>query len=624
MLRHRAISMAAALFLLVLGDSVMSQTIKPISIKDKNEVVTLVQGNHAYLSTYQNTGDGRMKTALDKIGADPTVLHIDINDLLGTTLTVPENIHLIHMGGAVIDLAGHDLQIEGTFIAGSSQVFTGTGNVGFASGVTAKMLPQWWGDNTSQNVQKALDAAVVCGAELFLTAGNYIFTAPVTHDFSGSAMDIRSLTIRGSGPGHTIIDNQTTGEAAFRIGTVTPSTDWAWFVTFGGLEITSTTGTGNQGLDVEDIWNGRIHDCFIHHLAGDGIFMRAGQVNDLGLCKTWTIERSVIFYNKGYGINLSGVDYQEVAYNIVMDQLDIEVNDKGGIFAAAESAKITHCNIAYNGKDQFSQGGIHLTGVLGQWVYGNTISGNGFEGNYPYDIFADRVSNTTIRNNGFYRVNQLGANKPDNFILLGTGAGAINAEIGLNEFSSGITGDPFTAVIGGPGLLSVAMDNNEFNIQASDTRHTFDVATKLTVRRYGDTTYSNQTLGFTGPGQVAADTILSRGSAGILKVKGGVANALQTVSSQFYSISIDCGEGLNVLHTLSENTTVKPPLNATTGAVLNLVIFQGTGAYTISFDPIFKLAEPFSASALHYSSIRFLFTGLDWIQLGGAAIDAPM
>ena len=37
-----------------------------------------------------------------------------------------------------------------------------------------------------------------------------------------------------------------------------------------------------------------------------------------------------------------------------------------------------------------------------------------------------------------------------------------------------------------------------------------------------------------------------------------------------------------------------------------------------------SVAKPGHASGLHFSTIRFVYTGLYWVQLGAAAIDAPL
>ena len=585
-------------------------------------------GSHHYLSRFTDSGSGRLAAAVDGIGPAPAVLVVDIDDALRGDVTVPATIHLVHFGAAQIDLAGHELEIDGGLFARKNQLFAGVGDVVFATGTMERILPQWWGSNTSQSVQKALTAAVDCGAELFLPTGEYIFTESVGHDFAHTALDIHSFSVHGAGPGHTVIHNQTAGGPALRFETVNAPTDWAWFITIGGLEIT-TTGSGGNGIEVADAWNGRIHDCFIHDLGGDGIFMQSGAVADVCLCKTWNIERSVIFSNSGYGIHLQGNDYEEVSYNIIMDQLDVECNAAGGIYAAVERAQITNSVLAYNGADASSHGGIHVTGVVGHWVHNNIIAGNGFEANYPYDIYVDRAVETSIEQNGFARISFLGKIQPDNFIVLGNpdslpNAGAINVEVKLNKFRSAYPASPFTAIKGSPELTNVELDNNIFHIESSDRRFDFHEDTKVTYSDFGDKAFTNQAIRFASPGTGEIDTYIERGSAGVVRVTGGVANALQTVQSIGGAIAIDCAKGLSVVHTLSENTTVWPPANATSGVVLNVIVFQGTGSYTIGFDPIFKVAEPFTVSGLHYSTIRFIYTGLYWIQLGGAAIDAPL
>jgi hypothetical protein len=579
-------------------------------------------GSHKYLSWFPDAGSGRLSQAVQTLASSPAVLLLDIDDRLDADLTVPSNIQVVHFGGAQIDLNSHVLTLEGSFLAGQTLLFTGAGTVAFSPGTVSRVLPQWWGANTADSVQKALTAAVACGAELFLPAGNYRFDKTVEHSFDNLGFDGQALSIRGSGPGRTIIDNQTDGDSAFRLKTENTTVNFAWFLTIGGLEIFSSTGTGSHGIEIEDIWMGRISGCYIHHLAGDGIVMRADQ-NDLGLPKTWRIERSLLVSNGGYGIHLESPNNSELAYNVVMDGLDVELNAAGGIYAGAELSKITNSIFAYNGVDPTSRGGIHIQGVPGYTAYENLIAGNGFEGNQPYDVYADRVANLTIRSNDFSRLLVFGVALPDNFIRLDGSNGADDVRIENNQFSSGVTTPPFTAIVGGQTLRNVLLDNNCFNIVAGDTKHDFAPATKFTRRTFGDTLFANQTLSFSG-GNGQEDTWLQRKSPGIIKVTGGVANALQNVFATGNSLVIDCSQGLNVIHTLLEDTSVPPPVNPTDGAILSLIIFQGSASFTIGFDPIFKLAEPFTASSLNFSTIRFVYTGLYWVQLGAAAIDASL
>lgn len=603
---------------LIFAGTLMGQTMQPMNAGGKAENLHPVHGSHAYLSSYQDAGWGRLRNAVLKIGADPKVLLLDVDDMLGAPLTVPENIHLVHMGAATIDLNGNDLTVQGSFAAGTARVFTGAGTVDFARGSVCSVLPQWW-----DSLQKALDAAADCGAELFLPPGTYVIESTVEHLFTGLVFNSPALTIRGSGPGNTIIDNQSAGQSAFHFGTVNSAVHTGFFLTIQDLEITSSTGTGSHGIQIEDVWLGRISNCFIHHLAGDGIFMTADQL-DVGLPKTWRIERAAIFKNAGYGIRFESLNKISAAYNMVVDQVDVEMNTLGGIYAEAELSKITNSIFAYNGTSLFAHGGIHISGVTGYAMTEDLIEGCGFEANYPYDIYADRFLNLKITGCDLSRIEWMGGAKPDNFIRLDGPYVGINAVIEDNHFISVQPLYPFTAVLGGTELQNVTLDNNRFNILGTDKRYDFDPATKVTYRQSGDTTWTNQTLAFADSVTAQKDTYIQRGSPGIVKVTGGVANALQTVYSSGHSIEIDCAKGLNIAHTLTENTTVAPPMVETAGVVLNIIIFQGPGAsYSINFDPAFKLAEPFSARELHFSTIRFLYTGLYWIQLGGAAIDAP-
>jgi len=624
MFHRHAYWMVAAIAFMVLSNNIIGQTASPVGSVGKKARIVPVNGSHAYLSSYPSAGLGKLHAAVQRIGGDPKVLHIDVDDLIRTNLIVPKNIHLVHMGGAVINLNSNNLTIKGSFRAGPSQVFIGNGVVEFEKGKVSKILPQWWGANGSMNVQKALDAAVDCGAELFLPAGEYVFEKTVEHLFTGLGFNARSLSISGGGPGNTIIDNQTIGEPAFLFGTVNVNVDTGLFLSIQDLEIKSSTSSGAHGVQCEDIWLGRISNCYIHDLTGNGIYMRSNDL-DLGLPKTWCIERTLIFKNNGYGIKFESMYNQSASANIIMDQLDVEMNKLGGVYAAAELTKINNSIFAYNGVNQSSHGGIHITGVNGYAVTENLIQGNGFEANYPYDIYADRFLNLKIDHNDMSRIPFGGGVKPDNFIRINGPFVGINAIISNNHFSSGLPNDPFTAITGGLNLKNVVLSDNSFNIMNTDVRYEFDTATKVTSREYGDTVLTNQTIGFANSNTTKTDTYLQRGDAGILKVTGGVANALQTVKSYNNVVEIDCSKGLSVGHTLTEDITFKSPSVSTTGVILNLIVFQPPGgSFTINFDPIFKLAEPFSASGLHFSTIRFIYTGLYWIQLGGAAIDAPL
>ncbi|MCP4837705.1 MAG: hypothetical protein GY895_23415, partial [Phycisphaera sp.] len=229
------------------------------------------------------------------------VIRVDIDDVLHGALKVPPNIALVHEGASLIDLAGQRLEIAGSFDATQAQIFFGVGKVSLAPGSTRQVLPQWWGGNDSDSVQAAMDVALACGAEVFLPAGSYTFDSTVEAYFEDTDFNAQALKVRGDGPGRTVIENRVASGAAFYFGTRNPIAQQAWFLTVEGLEVTSRSGRGQRGIEVEDVWNGRISDCLISDQAVDGLVMRADQ-NDFGLPKTWTIERSLIVRNGRYGI----------------------------------------------------------------------------------------------------------------------------------------------------------------------------------------------------------------------------------------------------------------------------------------------------------------------------------
>jgi len=585
--------------------------------------------DHYRLSSFGDFGKGRLHRAIAKLGAQRAVLFLDTADTLGDDVTVPAEIALVHHGGGALDLGGQTLEVNGAFLASQTRVFTDTGavpssGVRFAPSSVSRVVPQWWGGNTDESVQKALDAAAECGAELFLPAGTYVFDAKVEFLFSENGFNSRALTVRGAGPGRTVIDNRSAGEPSLLFGTENPASEWGWFLTVEGLELISSTGTGSAGLEIRDVWMGRIADCRVADHAGDGILLLA-ELNDFALPKTWTIERSLIVQNGGYGIRLDSLS-NELPYNVILDQLDVELNAEGGLYAAAELVKVTNSIFAYNGSGPNSKGGIYVTGITGFTPYGNLIEGNAFEGNRPYSVYADRAANLTIARNEFSRVLQFGVPQPDDqFIRLDGPQGVDNAIIEHNQFGSGIQG-PFTAIVGGPGLRNADLDNNVFNLNfaTGDTRFAFAQGTQSTYRAFGDTVLTNQSISFADPSTGNADVVLDRGAPGTLSVSGGFVDGMQTAQSFGGSLSLDCSQGLTVLHTLSDNTVVQPPVNASLGAVLNLIIYQGADNYAVSFDPIFKTTGPFSANPITFSTIQFVYTGLYWVQLGAPALSAPL
>jgi hypothetical protein len=578
--------------------------------------------SHHHLSNFDDAGAGRLHRAIQTLGSrTPAVLFADANDTLSADLKIPKNITLVHLGGGNINLDGHDLTVAGAFVAAQTRVFAGAGAVRFGAGSVNQIVPQWWGDNSSQTVQKALDAAAQCGAELFMPAGNYVFDTTVQWRFTDADFDAHGLTVRGEGPGRTVIQNQAPGQPSFYFGTQVALRDFGWFLRVEGLELTSPNRTGSSGIVIEDIWTGRITNCLVSNHALDGILMKA-DLNDFGLPKTWTIDHSLIVKNGRYGINLAAPGNATVAFNIKIDHLDIELNEMGGIFTTAELSQITNSIIAYNGTGPASHGGIYMTGITGYRIYENMIADSGFEANAPFDIYADRVANLTIARNDHSRVQNTGGFSQEQFIKLDGPQGAFNVIVEHNQFSSGLL-SPFTAVLGGPGLENIDLDNNRFNLSAG-TKFSFATTTKSTRRTLGDTVLTNQIFEFADSATGIGDVQLSRGGPGILAV-GGIASKVQSIASVGGRLEFDCSKGLTMLHSLSENTTVQDPLNPVPGAVINFSILQpaGTG-HTVAFRPIFKITGAFTASGLHFSTIRFVYTGLYWIQLGAAAIDAPL
>ena len=70
---------------------------------------------------------------------------IDAPTTMSADLTIPSNMRVTFANTGSINLAGHNLTINGPFEAGRYQVFKGGGAVTLGSGAVEECYPQWWG-----------------------------------------------------------------------------------------------------------------------------------------------------------------------------------------------------------------------------------------------------------------------------------------------------------------------------------------------------------------------------------------------------------------------------------------------------------------------------------------------
>jgi hypothetical protein len=147
------------------------------------------------IAQFQNSLSG----AVASIGTSAQVVLVVNQEIyLSGAVTVPENILLWIMNGGEVNLAGNNLTINGPFMAGLYQVFSGTGTVSFGAGAVKEVLPQWWGAPNGVDDTAALQAAAYSvsgqrGVELiFPAAANpYIVNA--------SGLSNPGITFRGKG-----------------------------------------------------------------------------------------------------------------------------------------------------------------------------------------------------------------------------------------------------------------------------------------------------------------------------------------------------------------------------------------------------------------------------------------
>lgn len=96
-------------------------------------------------------------------------------------LTIPADRGLRFIQGGTVSVAsGKLLTISGQFVAGSQQVFTGAGSVGFAAGSLKEVLPEWWGakgdgiTDSAVAIDSASKSISVSGGVVRLAPGQYL------------------------------------------------------------------------------------------------------------------------------------------------------------------------------------------------------------------------------------------------------------------------------------------------------------------------------------------------------------------------------------------------------------------------------------------------------------------
>jgi hypothetical protein len=234
-------------------------------------------------------------TALTTSGDKATLV---VNDTQTLTSNVPANVHLIVESGGLINQGTSAITIDGTFVAGSQQVFTGTGLITFAGKNAGHIDPAWFNWDTA----KYLASALASDGRLIIPKGNHTLSTGITSAQEDTLMIIGEVSTNhrdasyklGSNFNVTINDGTTT---ALQIGT-----SGGRFRDF-TMSAEDGVNTGHaisldKGRDDQTIANIQLESIQVRGFDKDGVYVRAPDNNVV-------IKGSWIQYNGGYGVHFN-------------------------------------------------------------------------------------------------------------------------------------------------------------------------------------------------------------------------------------------------------------------------------------------------------------------------------
>lgn len=199
------------------------------------------------------------------------------------------------------------------------------------------------GGDWSTAVQAAVNAAN--GADVILPAGVLRFDSTISINTSGEG-DTSAPRIRGKGMYHTVIDNQTGGEA-FHVESGTAA-EFAYGFTIERLRITCLTpSTGTVGVRVDGCRFVQLEHVFIDSQSSHGVY-GLSSIGDFTDTSSLQLKHCQIESNGGYGI-YARCTGGAIQYNWNADQCRIGSNTLGGVLLeSGTNLEFTNCGIYYN------------------------------------------------------------------------------------------------------------------------------------------------------------------------------------------------------------------------------------------------------------------------------------
>lgn len=543
--------------------------------------------------TVGSTGYLTFSAAITAIGSTSATLIIPSGNHVAGGVTVPANIQLRPVKGAVFTIAnGTTFTINGTLDAGLYQIFscTGTGKVVFGDGSVDVVRGEWWGavpDGTTDCLA-ALQAAVnsfpvsatsqptvTSGGKLLLATGKYKVSAPLTIGTTS-----RNVTIEGVNSGASIIYN--TG-STFAIAAAGVNAGGGYIknihiknVKFQSANTAQNAGTGAISLKylhyfeisncwfmgedyyaiyVEDALDGHIHNNRIDTQAVDGVGYYKGiqliRVGSLGSPNQITIDNN----------------YIEDTYSAAIDIAGDAVN-----------------------------GPVDLV----------TIKDNLIQSNERYGIAFDRVHRLSIIGNYFESNGQSNAANMADII----GAGSIadcNIEISQNKFSADASSGTFYTIYLANNMGGV-INNNYFGSSASQLINlgasTYGIEVKNNTAAIQPTLTITQAIPFTNNRLVAGTLWTGYRDSGIVE-RQAPAYALTVTPNIALGRYIQIG-------TATGNLTIANATNAQPGDQF-IVEFRldGTGGYALAWGAAYRILTAGDMTAGKRNIYTFYYDGTE-------------
>jgi len=351
----------------------------------------------------QTSWFGSLNAAIAGLGATVTTLSVSTAQTLSANLTIPANITLEVLQGGTISTTGYTLTINGTFVAGRYNVFTGSGTVVFGPGSIAAQFPEWDGAKNNGTDSVATTTAfarqVKRGNPIELGVGTYLVT-------SISSYLNQPLIIKGQLQREQSVI-QTTAEAnvgisiasvhpvlqsvlkdfsligtslntgGIQLGNATAQSVIA-FASIENLRIINFTGSNAYGISLNSVQELEINNCYIKNNY-NGIYRP-----DLGYVTSTKIsgKNSYCGYNLNRGLAIEGK-----IFDLHVKDVIFEGNGKEGIYYNygndASVILINDCYLEANCKSGTGLAAITMIGGTTDATKVNPlIQRNQFHGNY--------------------------------------------------------------------------------------------------------------------------------------------------------------------------------------------------------------------------------------------------